>query len=102
MIACHIGLVVLAVEAAFCRCNFKYQRLAATLWQNLPVSVRPPDFCRCNISGKVPLCQLNAPAGSLCLCHEAKCHLFPDLSVYSDGRQQIVLVPVPYFPAAGM
>ena len=71
MIACHIGVVILAVETFFCRrSNLEHQRFTATLGGR----VRPCQsvcciFCRCNIFVKVPLCQLNAPAGNLCLRH---------------------------------
>ena len=99
MIACHIGVVICAVEAViFRRGDLEYQRFTATLCGRIcPCQSVCRIFCRCNISGKVPLCQLNAPAGSLCLCH-GKCLLFPRLiGVFQIVVvQQIVLVPVPY------
>ena len=99
MIACHIGVVICAVEAViFRRGDLEYQRFTATLCGRIcPCQSVRRIFCRCNCSGKVPLCQLNAPAGSLCLCH-GQCLLGAGLiGVFQIVVvQQIVLVPVPY------
>ena len=99
MTACHIGVVICAVEAViFRRGDLEYQRFTAALCGRIrPFQTVRRVFRRRNIPGKVPLCQLNAPAGILCLCH-GKCLLFPRLiGVFQIVViHQIVLVPVPY------
>ena len=99
VITCNIGVVICAVEAViFRRGDLEYQRFTAALCGRIrPCQTVRRVFCRRNISGKVPLCQLNAPAGILCLCH-GKCLLFPRLiGVFQIVVvHQIVLVPVPY------